>query len=278
LNQDWYNEMPALHQFRTSAVSSAVLPTCTCAQRGTDQVRIAHAQDFPPLAEVKDGKSEGLAVEILRAAAARSGLQVNFVAVPFEQVTLEDGRADAAFPLAITPERRQLFDFTEGLLVTGATLYVRAPNVPPESLTALSDRIVVTPRTGPLAAFIERTAPTVKLVVAKDYEDSLTRLMRGEADAAALNYHVGTHLAARLYPGQLVHSPKLLQELPLAVAVPKGKGVDLVALPNAGISAIRADGTWQRINDRWTGRRHGSTHRARARTHKRAAELELLPA
>ena len=29
-------------------------------QRGADQVRIAHAQDFPPLAEVKDGKSEGL--------------------------------------------------------------------------------------------------------------------------------------------------------------------------------------------------------------------------
>ena len=62
---------------------------------------------------------------------------MKFVAVPFEHVhiTLEDGRADAVFPLANTPERRQLFDFTEGLLNTGATLYVRAPNVPPESLT-----------------------------------------------------------------------------------------------------------------------------------------------
>jgi polar amino acid transport system substrate-binding protein len=243
-------------------ISSALLlcPLLFCqpvlAQRGVDQVRVAHAQDFPPLAELKDGKSEGLAVEILDAAAARSGLQVKFVAVPFEQVhtTLEDGRANAAFPLAITPERRQLFDFTDGLLVTGATLYVRVPNVPPESLTALSDKIVITPRTGPLAAFIEKTAPAVNLVLAKDYEESLTRLIRGEADAAALNYHVGTHLAARLYPGQLVHSPRLLQELPLAVAVPKGKSADVVALLNAGISAIRADGTWQQINDRWTGR------------------------
>jgi ABC-type amino acid transport substrate-binding protein len=107
-------------------ISSALLlwPLLFCqpvlAQRGADEVRVAHAQDFPPLAEVKDGKSEGLAVEILRAAAARSGLQVKFVAVPFEHahITLDDGRADAAFPLAITPERRQLFDFTEGLLVT----------------------------------------------------------------------------------------------------------------------------------------------------------------
>ena len=177
-------------------------------QRRAEPVRIAHAQDFPPLAEVRDGKSEGLAVDILRAAAARAGVEVQFVAVPFEQVTLTlaDGRAEGAFPLAATSERRQLFDFTEGLLVTGITLYVRAGNVPSENLAALSGKTVVTPRTGPVAAFIEKTAPTVKLVVTKDYEDSLTRLVRGEADAAALNNHVGAHMAARLYPGQVVQS------------------------------------------------------------------------
>src|SRR5262245_33789193 len=131
-------------------------PMLAHAQRGAEPVRIAHAQDFPPLAEVRNGKSEGLAIDILRAAAARPG-----VAVPFEQVplTLADGRAEGAFPLAVTPERRQLFDFTEGLLVTGITLYVRAGNVPPETLAALSGKIVVTPRTGPVAAFIEKTAP-----------------------------------------------------------------------------------------------------------------------
>jgi polar amino acid transport system substrate-binding protein len=235
------------------ALSSLLFCQPVLAQRGPEPVRIAHAQDFAPLAEVKDGQSEGLAVDILRAAAARAGVEVKFVAVPFgqTQLTLTDGRAEAVFPLAITPERRQLLDFTDGLMVTGATLYVRAPNVPPENLNALSGKIVVTPGTGPLAAFIEKTAPAVKLVVTKDYEDSLTRLVRGEADAAALNYHVGARMAARLYPGQLIQSPKLFQELPLAVAVTKGKGTDLVARLNAGIAAIRADGTWKQINDRW---------------------------
>ena len=37
-------------------------------------VRIAHDQGFPPFAEVKDGKSEGLAVDILRAASAWAGV------------------------------------------------------------------------------------------------------------------------------------------------------------------------------------------------------------
>ncbi len=160
-------------------------------------------------------------------------------------------RAEGIFPLAITPERRQLFDFTEVLLVTGGTLYVRTGNVPPDNLAALSGKIVVTARTGPLAALIEKTAPTANLVVEKDYEDSFTRLVRGDADAAALNNHVGDHMAAQLYPGRVVRSPKLFQELPLAVAVTKGRGAELVARLNAGIAAIRADGTWQQINDRW---------------------------
>src|SRR5262245_6292223 len=107
---------------RTSAVLFLALRTGT-GQPRANPMRIAHAQDFAPLAVVKDGESEGLAVDIVRAAAERAGLEVTFVAVPFEQtqITLADGRADAVFPLAITAERRQFFDFTEGLLVTGGT-------------------------------------------------------------------------------------------------------------------------------------------------------------
>ncbi len=222
----------------------------------TDPVRIAHDQDFPPFAEFNDGKSGGLAVDIFCAAAAQAGVDVKFVPVSFEQrqLTLEDGRADAYFPLSITPERLQLFDFTDELVVTGGSIFVRAPNVPAENLAALAGKILVTPRTGPIAPFIQKTAPAVKLVVTTDYEDSLARLVRGEADAAALGYHVGLSISDRLYPGQIVGSPQIFLELPLAVAVPKGKRADLLALLNVGLAAIRADGTWQQINERWRGK------------------------
>jgi polar amino acid transport system substrate-binding protein len=80
-----------------------------------EPVRIAHPDVFPPFTEFKDGNSEGLTVDIVRAAAARVALDVAFVSVPFEQVqrTLEDGRADAVFPLTITPERLPLVDFSD---------------------------------------------------------------------------------------------------------------------------------------------------------------------
>jgi polar amino acid transport system substrate-binding protein len=217
-----------------------------------EPVRIAHDQDFPPFAEIMDGNSQGLAVDILSAAAAWARVEVKFVPVAFDQrqLALEDRRAEAYFPLSITPERLQLFDFTDVLVVTGGSLFVRAPNVPPENLAALAGKIVVTPRTGPIAAFIRKTAPAVNLVVTTDYKDSLARLVRGEASAAALSHHVGPRIADRLYPGQVVRLPHMFLELPLAVAVLKGEHAELLVRLNAGIAAIRAE--WQQINDRWT--------------------------
>jgi polar amino acid transport system substrate-binding protein len=218
-----------------------------------ETIRVAHQDHFPPFVDIREGRSEGLLVDIFRAAAARAGLEVEFVPVPFEQVqrTLEDGRADAIFPVAITPERLQSFDFSDPLLITGGALYVLAPNATPENLAALSGKIVVTPKTGPLAAVIQKAAPDVKLVVTADYEESLARLVKGEADAAALNFHVGARIAARLYPGQVTEPRTMFAELPFAVGVSKGRSGAFLARLNAGIAAIRADGTWQQINERW---------------------------
>ena len=221
-----------------------------------EPVRIAYPNLFPPFAELRDEKAEGLAVEIVRAAAGHAGIEVEFVAVPFEQVqrTLEDGRAEAVFPLTITPERLPLFDFSDPFLVTGGALFVRSPNSTPQGLSSLVGKIVVTPRTGPLAAYFQKNAPDIKLVIAKDYEESFSRLVKGEADAAALGFHVGVSIANRLYPGQVTLPKNMFTELPFAVAVVKGQRAQFLTQLNAGIAAIRADGTWQRINDQWIGK------------------------
>ncbi len=225
-------------------------------QAVAEPVRIAHDENFAPFSMSNDGNSEGIAVDVLRAAAARVGVEMIFVPVPFDQrqATLENRRAEAYFPLAIIPERLQSFDFSEVLILTGGSVFVRAPDVPPDALDALAGKVVVTPQTGPFAAFVRRTAPTVQLVVTVDYEDSLGRLVRGEADAAVLSYHVGQRFVDRLYPGLISRSQKMFLELPLAVAVAKGKNGPLLSKLNKGIAAIRADGTWKQINDRWAGR------------------------
>lgn len=219
-------------------------------------MRIAHAESFPPYAEARDGRSEGMAVDILRAAAAKAGLQIALVAVPFEELqrTVEDGRAEAIFPTGITPQRRKSLDFSAPLLSTGGSLYVRAPEEAPSELAALAGRTVVTPRTGPLAAYIEKNAPQVKVLRSASYEESLAMLVDGKADAAALNSHVGGRIADKLYPGRVNVASRMFLEVPLAVAVKKGTHARLIEDLDKGLAAIRADGTWHALNQRWTGK------------------------
>jgi ABC-type amino acid transport substrate-binding protein len=45
----------------------------------------------------------------------------------------------------------------------------------------------------------------------------------------------------------------MFTELPFAVAVSKGREAEFLAWLNVGLAAIRTDGTWQEINNRWLG-------------------------
>jgi ABC-type amino acid transport substrate-binding protein len=206
------------------------------------------------LVEVQEGKSVGFAIDIVRAAADRANIEVVFVPVTIEHQmpSLKDGRADALLS-ANTPERQQLLDFSDPVLMSGGGLYVRAPSPTPESLAALAGKILVTPRAGPLADYIRKTAPAVNLVVTRDYEESLARLMSGQADAAALNISAGGRIAAKLYPEQVTLPRIMFYEQPFAVGVPKGQSAKALAQLNAGLAAIRTDGSWQQISNRWLG-------------------------
>lgn len=231
------------------------LSLMTVPNAAAETIRVAHNRLLPPFAEVKDGKTVGLLVDIFRAAAERAGYQVEFFPVPIEQMeaALKDGSAVATIPTAITPERRQTMDFTDMLLMTGGAIYVRAGDPTPEGVEALAGRVVVTPRTGPLAAYLQKTVPGAKLEVTEDYESSLERLVNGTADAAALNFQAGAMIANKLYPGK-VHIPnKMFLILPFSAAVAKGRNAEFVTRFNKGLADIRADGTFERIEKSWIG-------------------------
>jgi hypothetical protein len=73
---------------RRVLVTVALLSIWDGRQAVAEPVRIAYGDVFPPFTEFKDGKAEGLAVEIVRAAAGHAGIEVEFVAVPFDAKNL----------------------------------------------------------------------------------------------------------------------------------------------------------------------------------------------
>jgi ABC-type amino acid transport substrate-binding protein len=68
-----------------------------------------------------------------------------------------------------------------------------------------------------------------------------------------LNFQVGAAMANQLHPGKVTMPTTMFAELPDTVAVTKGQHADMLQRLNEGLAAIRADGTWDQINKRWTG-------------------------
>ncbi|ARH01112.1 substrate-binding periplasmic protein [Legionella micdadei] len=219
----------------------------------TESIRIAHRNNYPPFVYVKNGKSEGLMVDILREVAAKQKINIKFVPVPFAQVqkTLVDGQAEAIMPLAITAERRKIYDFSSPLVSTGGALFVKSPEPAPTNLARLAGKIVVTPKTGPFASYIQETAPDINLVITENYERSFDYILSGKADAAALNFQVGKTMIKKNFSGKVTVPRKMFTEFPLAVALKKGEHPGFLRRLNASLSALRADGTLQWLYKKW---------------------------
>ena len=213
-------------------------------------IRLAHALTWPPFAYVADGKSLGTGVEVARAVLARIGYTYTFVPVAFDEqmATVLAGHADGMLPFGRNLEREKLFDFSEPLIHSGGALYVRAPAPTPQGLAEMAGKTVVSPKTGPLVAYIRNSYSAVTVVPAADYEESLKLLVEGKADAAALNDVVGGALAARLYPGKVTPAARRFLEIPLCIAVAKGKCQAFIDDFDRGLAELRADGGWDVLN------------------------------
>jgi polar amino acid transport system substrate-binding protein len=215
---------------------------------------LTHIEPFEPFAVVKGGASEGLTVDILTEALSRAGIKVVFSGQPQEkeQEMVLKGEVDGLSFFAINAERKKSFDFSDPYLMTGGALFVKSPAPPCNSLKGLEGKTVATPLKGPLAGYIKKNFPGVKVFTdVKDYKSTLEMVLDVKADAAALNTQVGAVLARGSFPGKFSMPEKGFLEIPIGVAVAKGKHGDFLAKFNNGLKAIMADGTYDRIMAKW---------------------------
>lgn len=211
------------------------------------ELRIGVNDRFPPFVELVNGQLQGGLVDALRAAGERAGIDLVLEPVPLNrwQDVLANGSADGYFPVAITPSRVAQYRFSDPVVNSGGAFFVRAPNPQPDASGDFAGVVIVTPRVGPLADYLEKTYPKANLIVTKDYDESLATLISGKADMAALNLHVGAKLANSLYPGRLTLPHTAFLSAPLAVAFSKGRtdiDADIERL-NRAFQEMQRDGT-----------------------------------
>ena len=158
------------------------------------------------------------------------------------------GEVDGSAFLAINPERQETYDFSEPYLISGGALFVKSPNPPSFDLKAFEGKTVTTPKKGPLAGYIEKRFPKVKVLTdVKDYTETLQAVVDGKADAAALNTQAGSVLARQLFPGKFSMPEKGFLEVPIGVGVLRGKQGYLLTKFNEGLKIVLSDGTYDKL-------------------------------
>jgi polar amino acid transport system substrate-binding protein len=217
--------------------------------------RLVHLAHFPPFAMSGQGKSRGLAIDLLDRILAE--MDTEAVYIPVDQSGIQDlvdlGRADGIACFASTPERRMRYDFSNPLITSGGGLFIKKSDTFAGDLSSYAGKTISTPQKGPLLSHIKKKYPQIILKATRDYPEAMELVLTDKAAAAALNLHAGISLANQAYPGQFSLPGSAFQKINLAVAAPKGKCPELLQLVNEGLSRLKK-GEYHRILEKWMGK------------------------
>lgn len=200
-----------------------------------------------------DNRPSGFGIDIVTAIGDKQGFQVNFVPHPFVGM-LEDlgnGADIAVSAISITDERKTIVDFTNSHFETSLGLIV-PENSPITSLNDVKGRKIATVvGTVGESTLAKLQAGNGTVVQSPSVWEATRKVMLKEADGAfadlgPLYYYSNKYKEQKLR----VVSDNTLPKEHYALAVKKGN-TELLNKLNRGLEQIKADGTYDKIYQKW---------------------------
>lgn len=201
----------------------------------------------------KDNKLVGFDVEIGEAVAAKLGVTPEFVEGKWDGLIagLDVKRYDAVInQVGITEERKQKFAFSNPYIVSKVVLITKAENEDIKTFADLKGKKAAQSLTSNYGKQAE--ANGAELVATDGFDQSIQLVITGRADAT-----LNDSLSFLDFKKQKPDAPvKVAAEdpngQPSGIIVRQGDD-DLVAAINGALDAIKADGTYQKISDKYFG-------------------------
>lgn len=210
--------------------------------------------DFPPFEFLDEyGNPSGFNVEIFNSLARVMNLSYNLKLVPWREArdNLENGRIDIITGMYKTPERHKKADFTVPYFITSYVIYVRDGN-PVKNYNDLTGREVLV-QDGDLGHdFLVNNKVRCRIIVRKDWSETLSSLAGGEGDCAIVSFIQGEILRSKLGLKNIHATGDSLLQQSYCIAVKEGDS-DLLAKLNEGLSILKSSGEYERIYEKWFG-------------------------
>lgn len=197
---------------------------------------------------------QGLDVDIGTEIGKDVGYEVKWVKIQFERIfdILNNGEAEIVISaVAVTPERRKEFAFSESYFDSGNTIARRKDRVQIKDLASLSGKKVGVQagRTGDKFMETQKTASNVTIQKYPTMDDALGALNRTEIEAVVGDEPVLTYSIYKSFPNLMTLGMLLTQDQ-YAVVVRKGEK-ELLAKVNGTLERLKKSGEVDALRKKW---------------------------
>ncbi|MBC8554728.1 MAG: transporter substrate-binding domain-containing protein [Candidatus Brocadiales bacterium] len=217
----------------------------------------ASEYNYPPFSIItEDGKADGFSVELLREALHRVHFNVEFKVGQWSEIKneLRDGKIQVLPLVGRAPEREEIYDFTFHYLTLHGAIFVRKGYTRIETVDDLADKEIIVMKGDSAEEYVNRERISPHIISVEKYEDAMKLLASGKHDAVIAQKLMGIQLLQYMGLSNIVPVDHRLEKFKqeFCFAVQKGDR-ELLALLNEGLSIVIADGTFDRLHDKWFG-------------------------
>ncbi|NJM07511.1 amino acid ABC transporter substrate-binding protein [Candidatus Gracilibacteria bacterium] len=215
-------------------------------------LRVAVDLGFRPFTDLQNSEPMGYDIDLARAVAAKLDLDVTFVPTGFDALydTLVTGRADViASALPYAPEQGFRARFSQIYFDAGQVLVAPRASSIAEVGDLATERVAVALGSD-ADALARRLASTLPLRLDSNFDDAETAiaaLAAGEVDAVIVDSVSALIALAELSD---LHIVAALSSEPYVLAVPYD-AFQLQAEINRALDELRAEGFFERLNEKW---------------------------
>ena len=231
-------------------------------------IKSASELDYPPFSIVnEDGRADGFSVELLKEVALASRFEVSIEVGPWNEIKqkLVNGELDVLPLVSYSEERDQYFDFTAPYIRMHGTIFVRKDEKSIRRESDLRNKEVLVMRGDTAHEYAVKNNLSDKLILTKTFEQAFRNLSKGKHDAVIIQQLVGHQLINKLGITNIVDVGSLKDknlkpirhplsgfEQKFCIAVTEGNK-DLLQHLNEGLMIVIANGTYERIYNKWFG-------------------------
>lgn len=220
-----------------------------------ERVLVAGAdENFPPYEFIGySGTPAGFNIDILRAVAEETGLNVSIEPGPWHEVRsdLEAGRIDLASGMLYSEERDEVVNFSKPYITLSYAIFVREGS-DIKGPGDLMGREIIVEEGDIMHDYLLGLSSSNTIITADSQSDALLLLASGKHDAALISKLHGAHLIRQYEITGVTTVGPPIETFQYCIAA-SSNASDLLPLINEGLAIIKENGRYDEIYKKWFG-------------------------